>query len=91
MKPQNSQDVSSVTPERQLLHLSIEELQPSAHKPRRLFDAEPLAALQESIKQHGVLVPLTVYRLPGQNKYSIVDGERRYRCCAELSKAGRNY
>ena len=89
MKPKNSQDVSSVTPERQLLHLSIEELQPSAHNPRRLFDAEPLAALQESIKQHGVLVPLTVYRLPGQNKYSIVDGERRYRCCAELSKAGR--
>ena len=34
----------------------------------------------------GVLVPLTVYKLPGQDKYGIIDGERRYRCCQELAE-----
>ena len=88
IEPENDQDGPHITPEGKLLHLEIEDLQPSPHNPRRLFDEAPLAALKESIRQHGVLVPLTVYQLPGQNKYRIVDGERRYRCCADLSRAG---
>ena len=87
-EPENSQEFPRVTPEGELLHLGIQDLQPSPHNPRRLFDPEPLAALRESIKQHGVLVPLTVYRLPGQKKYAIVDGERRYRCCSKLAEDG---
>jgi ParB family chromosome partitioning protein len=47
-----------------------------------------LASLMESIRTHGVLVPLTVYKLPGQDKYGIVDGERRYRCCVLLAEEG---
>ena len=87
-EPENSRARSQVTPEGKLLHLSIQDLQPSPHNPRRLFDPEPLAALRESIEQHGVLVPLTVYRLPGQKKYAIVDGERRYRCCSQITQGG---
>ena len=82
----NDNGPAQITPEGSLVHLTIEQLQPSPHNPRRLFDPEPLAALRESIRQHGVLVPLTVYKLPGQDKYAIVDGERRYRCCADLAK-----
>lgn len=67
-----------------LATLRVDQLKPSPANPRRLFDAEPLAALKESIKTHGVLVPLTVYKLPGQDKFGIIDGERRYRCCQEL-------
>ena len=67
-----------------LLTLRVDQLRASQSNPRRLFDAEPLSALQESIKTHGVLVPLTVYKLPGQDKYGIIDGERRFRCCQEL-------
>lgn len=33
-------------------------------------------------------MPLTVYQAKGQTKYSILDGERRYRCVAELTKSG---
>ena len=79
---------SPVIPKGELLHLRVADLRPSAHNPRTLFDPEPLAALKSSIREHGVLVPLTVYRLHGQKLYGIVDGERRYRCCAELSKEG---
>ena len=82
----NNPEIPRVTPEGTLLHLEIKDLQPSSNNPRQLFDSEPLVALKESIRQHGVLVPLTVYSLPGQEKYGIVDGERRYRCCIELSK-----
>ena len=72
-----------------LTTLGVDELRASQANPRRLFDAEPLAALKESIKRHGVLVPLTVYKLPGQDKYGIIDGERRYRCCQELGREGQ--
>ena len=66
----------------------MDQLRPSQANPRRLFDAEPLAALKKSIESHGVLVPLTVYRLPGQERFGIIDGERRYRCCQELTDEG---
>ena len=78
-----------VIPQGKLIHLRVEELRANPHNPRMLFDSEPLATLRHSIEQHGVLVPVTVYRLPGQTKYSIVDGERRFRCCQELSKNGK--
>ena len=71
-----------------LATLGVDDLRPSQVNPRRLFDAEPLAALKESIRRHGVLVPLTVYKLPGQDKFGIIDGERRYRCCQELVDEG---
>lgn len=79
---------SPVIPKGDLFHLRVTDLRPSPHNPRTLFDPKPLAALKASIREHGVLVPLTVYRLHGQERYGIVDGERRYRCCAELSKEG---
>ena len=72
-----------------LATLELDELKPSQVNPRRLFDAEPLAALKESIRIHGVLVPLTVFKLPGQDKYGIIDGERRFRCCQELAGEGK--
>lgn len=79
----------NVIPQGELIHLSVDDLRASPQNPRVLFDPEPLATLRNSIEQHGVLVPITVYRLPGQAKYSIVDGERRYRCCLELSNKGK--
>ena len=81
-------DVPVDVPTGTLVELSVTDLRPSPHNPRRLFDPEPLKSLKASIRQHGVLVPLTVYRLPGQDKYAIVDGERRYRCCSELAEEG---
>lgn len=80
--------VAQVVPKGTLVHLQHTQLRPNPNNPRRLFDPGPLASLKASIQQHGVLVPLTVYKLPGQEKYAIVDGERRYRCCVELAKEG---
>lgn len=77
-----------LVPSGELVQLDVAKVQPSTDNPRLLFDEQPLSALKESIRKHGVLVPLTVYRLPGQERYAIVDGERRYRCCSELTDEG---
>ena len=73
-----------------LVTLTIEDIIPSRSNPRHLFDRPELDALKKNIRQHGVLVPLTIYRPKGQKKYSILDGERRYRCCVELEDEGRH-
>lgn len=80
--------ISEVAPTGLLKHLHIFEIKPNRNNPRRLFDPEPLRELKESIRQHGVLVPITVYRIKGQEKYAILDGERRFRCCSELENKG---
>ena len=53
-----------------------------------LFDPEPLKDLKENIRLHGVLVPITVFQLPGQKKFGILDGARRHHCCVELQREG---
>jgi ParB/RepB/Spo0J family partition protein len=77
-----------VTPSGELRYLNLHEIQPSRNNPRVLFDPGPLADLRANIKEHNVLVPITVYPLKGQDKYGILDGERRYRCCVQLEKEG---
>jgi ParB/RepB/Spo0J family partition protein len=79
-----------VVPSGVLRHLTIKEIQPSRNNPRVLFDSAPLAELRANIKEHGVLVPITVYPLKGQKKFGILDGERRYKCCTLLEKEGIN-
>jgi ParB family transcriptional regulator, chromosome partitioning protein len=50
--------------------------------PRLVFREEDMLALQESIKDQGILVPLTVYA-EGE-KYRLLDGERRWRSAIKL-------
>lgn len=80
--------VAAVVPQGLLRKLRISDIKPSINNPRHLFDQAPLDALKENIRQHGVLVPITVYEVRGQKKYAILDGERRYRCCQELQDEG---
>lgn len=77
-----------VVPRGVLKMLRIEEIKPSANNPRLLFDKIPLHALRDNIRINGVLVPITVYEVQGQEKYAILDGERRYKCCADLKEEG---
>ena len=57
--------------------LRISEIEPNPDQPRRDFDTEKLEALAESIRQHGVITPITV-RKTGDT-YQIIAGERRWR------------
>lgn len=59
--------------------LLIQDIVPNPDQPRREFDDTALAELASSIKQHGVLQPIIVAKIGGQNGYRIVAGERRWR------------
>jgi len=56
----------------------IEELYPSPEQPRRKFDEGKLGELAESMKTHGVIVPLVVRPRP-DGGYFLIAGERRWR------------
>jgi ParB/RepB/Spo0J family partition protein len=57
-------------------------LERNPENPRLIFRQEELDALQDSIAEQGILVPLTVYK---DNKSIILlDGERRWRCALKL-------
>lgn len=81
--------VPQLIPAGLLRHLTVDEVKPSSNNPRHLFDPEELDELKKNITEHGVLVPIIVYQARGQSKFSILDGERRYRCVLELVKSGR--
>jgi ParB family transcriptional regulator, chromosome partitioning protein len=64
----------------------IGQIYPGPFQPRRDFDAEALAELAQSLRQHGVLQPLLLRRDPADaNRYQIVAGERRWRA-AQLAQ-----
>lgn len=56
----------------------IEELYPSPEQPRRRFDEVKLGELADSMKAHGVIVPLVVRPRP-EGGYYLIAGERRWR------------
>ena len=61
------------------LHLlPISQVECNAEQPRKRFDDEALGELADSIREHGVLQPLTVRRL-ASGDYQIIAGERRWR------------
>ena len=62
----------------------IEFVQPNPNQPRRRFADEAAASLLESVREHGILQPILVRRLPDHdNRYEIVAGERRWRAAQE--------
>ena len=64
------------------VNLPIAQVEPGLNQPRKHFDEEALADLAESIRQHGILQPLTVRRL-ASGYYQIIAGERRWRAARQ--------
>ncbi|MFN8230885.1 MAG: ParB/RepB/Spo0J family partition protein [Bacteroidia bacterium] len=58
--------------------LKIKNIEVNPFNPRSNFDDSALQELCESIKQHGIIQPLTVRKL-GYDKYQLISGERRFR------------
>ncbi len=83
-----SPEIPGIVPSGRLQFLFPADIKPSTHNPRRLFDPVDLLELKTNIAEHGVLVPLTVFQTKGQKTFSILDGERRFRCVADLTKEG---
>lgn len=66
-----------------IVELDLESIEVNPHQPRTSFNEEALTELASSIKELGVIQPITVRKL-GFNQYQLVSGERRYRASKML-------
>ncbi len=64
--------------------IRIEDIIPNPNQPRTNFDDEALSELATSIKELGVISPITLRKNEGENTYMIIAGERRYRASKSL-------
>lgn len=85
---EDQEEVKSATGEKKklteldkVIELDILEVEPMLNQPRKKFDEEKLQELSDSIKEQGVLQPILVVK--GEDGYTIVAGERRWRAAKQ--------
>lgn len=62
-----------------LTRLPVDKILPNPSQPRKAFDPAELEGLAQSIRENGLLQPVTVRRDEGG--YTLIAGERRLRAC----------
>lgn len=73
----NDKKVSSAQVDAEIALIDINLIDPNPDQPRKEFNQDNLNELAQSIKENGVIVPITVNKVQG--RYQIIAGERRYR------------
>lgn len=58
--------------------IEISQIEANPNQPRREFSEEALQELADSIKELGIIQPITLRKM-GKEKYQIIAGERRFR------------
>ena len=61
-----------------LNEIEISQIEPNPNQPRREFDQDALHELATSIRELGIIQPITLRKVNGE-KYQIIAGERRWR------------
>ena len=69
-----------------VLFLPVRDIRPNPNQPRTTFSLKGLEELSASIREHGILQPLTVRRAEDKG-YELISGERRLRA-AKISSSG---
>lgn len=64
---------------KELQMVAIEKIVPNPYQPRLEFDQDSLMDLAQSIRENGLIQPITLKEKDGN--YEIIAGERRYRAC----------
>lgn len=59
-----------------IANITIEAIEPNPYQPRTRFDSESLQELSNSIREQGIIQPITVRSL-GNDKFQLISGERR--------------
>ena len=65
--------------------ISIDKLKSGRYQPRQDMDAQSLEELAESIRSFGMIQPIVAQQIPGDDRYEIIAGERRWRA-AQLAE-----
>jgi len=66
-------------PKGEYFKCNLSNIRPNPYQPRKEMDDMALSQLAESIKERGVLQPLVVREIDGENQYELIAGERRLR------------
>jgi ParB family chromosome partitioning protein len=68
--------------EPRLAAIEIARVAPNPLQPRKEFSPEGLAELTQSVREHGIIQPITV-RKAGNERFELISGERRVRASIE--------
>lgn len=66
-----------------VIEIPIDKVRPNPYQPRKVFDAASIYELAESIREFGVIQPISV-RKAAKGAYELIAGERRLRACTYL-------
>ena len=82
-----SRDISGDYVAGAVAEIDVNQIEANPFQPRQEFDDEALQELAQSIREQGIIQPVTVRKL-GYNRYQLISGERRLRASklAGLSK-----
>ncbi|MCL6088263.1 MAG: ParB/RepB/Spo0J family partition protein [Actinobacteria bacterium] len=69
--------------ESRVFELSIDQIEPNRKQPRHNFNEESLSELANSVREFGIIQPIIVRKLNGEEKYEIIAGERRLRAAKQ--------
>lgn len=75
---QKNERIGNIPTAGAISEIPLKEIITNPKQPRKEFDETKLEELSESIKNHGIIQPVTVRKI-GKNKYELITGERRYR------------
>lgn len=73
-------DDNTLEEKESIRHVRLTEVEPNKNQPRKKFDDAEIQTLADSIREHGLIQPITV-RTIVDGRYQIVAGERRWRAC----------
>jgi ParB family chromosome partitioning protein len=62
-------------------YIVVDQIDPNPFQPRKQFDPAEIAALADSLRQHGMLQPVLVRSV--NDRYQLIAGERRLRAAVE--------
>jgi len=81
--PEFPQDIDLVN---QIAEIDVEKIRVNPHQPRKEFNLQAMEELKQSIKENGIIQPITVRQL--DDGFELIAGERRLRTCIELGLKG---
>jgi ParB family chromosome partitioning protein len=80
--PDRSAEENTPSSEPNLIEVEVAAVKANPYQPRQAFDPAALEELKTSIKENGIIQPITVRK--ADNHYELIAGERRLRAVVEL-------
>jgi len=65
-----------------IFEINLSDIKTNPHQPRKTFNPDAMQELVDSIRENGLIQPITVRSIDGG--YELIAGERRFRACTEL-------